>query len=383
MVDSKIQDLIDSAKKDAAMFRLSGAPARSRSRFSGRLTRNVLSAAELKAGAEANLIDKDFLNNLTLRDKDIPDALKTNRFGTPAYNPESQFTMAFEAMGLSLNSSITSVLDAIRVHAPQIQQYGPVVGATGGLNGWRTRRDLSVDAFREIMMTVEVANIDTNSAYITFKGQMQSIAAQLKPLEGLPSNITPQIKAMYTLATQFENSAQSIDFKQLFTLKPRLTDGTATEMPRDAGALGIGGGAINPIALMRPLVTAKTNTPALRTHYYTLWITMLDCYNLALEAIMLYDKINFELVTTTRTGIYGFRRTSSTSAFPTLLATRDTLRNELVASLTDPPAKGLVAANAISTPLPPTGANTGAEIEEQLAYTKQFVIDMKAFLVTL
>ena len=110
---------------------------------------------------------------------------------------------------------------------------------------------------------------------------------------------------------------------------------------------------------------------------------MLDCYNLALEAIMLYDKINFELVTTTRTGIYGFRRTSSTSAFPTLLATRDTLRNELVASLTDPPAKGLVAANAISTPLPPTGANTGAEIEEQLAYTKQFVIDMKAFLATL
>ena len=173
MVDSKIQDLIDSAKKDAPMFRLSGAPSRSRSRFSGRLSRDVLSAAELTAGAEANLIDKDFLNNLTLRDKDIPDALKTNRLGTPAYNPESQFTMAFEAMGLSLNSSITSVLDAIRVHAPQIQQYGPVVGATGGLNGWRTRRDLSVDAFREIMMTVEVANIDTNSAYITFKGQMQ------------------------------------------------------------------------------------------------------------------------------------------------------------------------------------------------------------------
>lgn len=380
MVDSKIQDLIDSAKKDAPMFRLSGAPSRSRSRFSGRLSRDVLSAAELTAGAEANLIDKDFLNKLSLRDKDVPDALKTNRFGTPLYNPESQFTMAFEAMGLSLKSSITSVLDAIRVHAPQIQQYGPVVAASGGAAGWKARRDLSVDAFHEIMITVEVANIDTNSAYITFKGQMQSIASQIKPLEGLPSNITPQIKAMYTLASEFESSAQGIDFKELFTLKPRLADGTAEEIPRDAGSLGIGSGAVNPIALMRPLVVANASSAALRTHYYTLWVTMLDCYNLALEAITLYDKINFELVTTTPRRFF---RSASSSAFPTLLATRDALRNQLVASLTDPPAKGLVAANAISGPLPPTGVSTGAEIEEQLAYTKQFVIDMKAFLATL
>ena len=48
---------------------------------------------------EAATMNKEFMDNLTVREKDIPDALKT-RFGrkSPKYDAEKAFKRAYDAM---------------------------------------------------------------------------------------------------------------------------------------------------------------------------------------------------------------------------------------------------------------------------------------------
>jgi len=382
MVSDLVDELLTAIDKDKSLLSLRGGIG------STSLKRDALSVSEIEAAAGVKVLDEAFLEKLTLKNKDIPDVLKGN------YDPEAAFKLAFELMGINLRASINSVLRAIRVETSKIPSTLPAVPVLG----WRTRKSDSVAAFEEIITAVEMANIDTNSAYITFKGQLQAIGQQIAPLEGLPSDITPQISAMHQLVVQFQSNAEDLDFKKLFTLKPRQPS-DATVIPRDPGSMGIGGSAVSPLTLMRPLKTGLNYTVDLRTHQYTLWMTVLDCYNLAVEAIIFYKKIGFDLQTTTggTSGRWNFitqwRRPTSPT-FSRLIRTRDTMRDELVAALDDPPS-GIAIPNVdghgtkitpatisrIMRPAPPAGVSTIDEMEEQLKYTQGFLEPMEKFIV--
>ena len=386
MVSDLVDELLTAIEKDKSVLSLRGGIG------STSLKRDALSVSEIEAAAGVKVLDEAFLEKLTLKNKDIPDVLKGN------YDPEAAFKLAFESMGTNLRASINSVLQVIRVETSKIPSTLPAVPVLG----WRTRKSDSVAAFEEIITAVEMANVDTNSAYITFKGRLQAIGQQIAPLEGLPSNITPQISAMHQLVVQFQSNAEDLDFKKLFTLKPRKPS-DATVMPREPGSVGFAGSTISPLTLMRPLKSGLNYTVDLRTHQYTLWMTVLDCYNLAVEAIIFYKKIGFDLQTTTggTPGRWNFitqwRRPVSpvitTTAFASLIRTRDTMRDELVAALDDPPS-GISIPNVdghgtkitpatisrIMRPAPPAGVSTIDEMEEQLKYTQGFLGPMEEFI---
>ena len=322
MVDSKIQDLIDSAKKDAAMFRLSGAPSRRRSPFGSSLNRDVLSAAELAAGAEANLIDKDFLNNLTFKNKDVPDVLKGN------YNPDDEFKLAFTSMGQSIESSINSIIDELISQVPKIEVYGP----SAPVANFRSRMSNSVAAFDEIITTVESANLNTNTAYATFKNQLNNIRTRLEPIIGMPSNITKEVDAMYKAAIQFEKVATQDDFLKMFTLPQRnRLDGT--QIARRAGDL-----TQSPIHLLKDLRTATTADKRNYRVFNNNLLLLTDLYELLLDTLDKYQEMGFDLVSTVSPGL--IRRmmmlgrltpgTNTVNNFPGLPRVRDEIVNKVI-----------------------------------------------------
>lgn len=322
MVDSKIQDLIASAKKDAAMFRLSGAPSRRRSPFGSSLNRDVLSAAELAAGAEANLIDKDFLNNLTFKNKDVPDVLKGN------YNPDDEFKLAFTSMGQSIESSINSIIDELISQVPKIELYGPPAPVAN----FRSRMSNSVAAFDEIITTVESANLNTNTAYATFKNQLNNIRTRLEPIIGMPSNITKEVDAMYKAAIQFEKVATQDDFLKMFTLPQRnRIDGT--QIARRAGDL-----TQSPIHLLKDLRTATTADKRNYRVFNNNLLLLTDLYELLLDTLDKYQEMGFDLVSTVPTGL--IRRmmmlgrltpgTNTVNNFPGLPRVRDEIVNKVI-----------------------------------------------------
>ena len=381
MVDSKIQDLIDSAKKDAAMFRLSGAPARRSSPFGSSLNRDVLSAAELTAGAEANLIDKDFLNNLTFKNKDVPDVLKGN------YNPDDEFKLAFTSMGNSIESSINSIIDELISQVPKIEVYGPPAVAN-----FRSRMSNSVAAFDEIITTVESANLDTNTAYATFKNQLNNIRTRLEPIIGMPSNITKEVDAMYKAAIQFEKVATRDDFLKMFTLPQRnRLDGT--QIARRAGDL-----TQSPIHLLKDLRTATTAEKRNYRVFNNNLLLLTDLYELVLDTLDKYQEMGFDLISTVPPGRIRsmFLRgrltpgTNTVNNFPGLLRVRDEIVNKVINCLNSGnynsgPVPGVLtgAATAISlVPNPGSEYANAADRAAQRDYMKKIAGIMEPIYAT-
>lgn len=377
MVDSKIQDLIDSAKKDAPMFRLSGAPSRSRSRFSGRLSRDVLSAAELTAGAEANLIDKDFLNKLSLRNKDVPDVLKGK------YDPEDEFKLAFTAMGQSIESSINSIIDELILQVPKIEVYGP----TAPVANFRSRMSDSVAAFDEIITTTESANLNTNSSYATFKNQLNNIRTRLEPIIGMPSNITKEVDAMYKAAIQFEKVASQDDFLKMFTLRQRNRV-SGEQINRDAGDL-----TKSPIHLLKDLRTAtKADKRNYRVFNNNL-LLLTDLYELLLDTLDKYQEMGFDIISTISPGrlrrmmMLGLLRrgTNTVNNFPGLPRVRDEIVNKVIDCLNSGNYNGgavpgvlTTAANEISLiALPGSEYANAADRAAQRDYMKEIADKME------
>ena len=377
MVDSKIQDLIDSAEKDAQMFRLSGAPSRSRSLFSGRLSRDVLSAAELTAGAKANLINKDFLNKLTFKKKDVPDVLKGK------YNPDKEFKLAFTSMGQSIESSINSIIDELILQVPKIEVYGP----KSPVANFRSRMSDSVAAFDEIITTTESANLNTNSSYATFKNQLNNIRTSLEPIIGMPSNITKEVDAMYKAAIQFENVASQDDFLKMFTLPQRnRIDGE--QIKRPPGDL-----TKSPIHLLKDLRTA---TDADKRNYRVFnnnLLLLTDLYVLLLDTLDKYQEMGFNIISTVPPGrlrrLPLIRRwtpgTNTVNNFPNLPRVRDEIVNKVINCLNSGnhnggPVPGVLtkAASDISLiALPGSEYANAADRAEQRDYMKKIADIMK------
>jgi hypothetical protein len=273
-----VSDLVNSLLKDAK---------KNKDYLGGRKGESSLSPSQLN---EAAILNKEFMDNLTVRKKDIPDALKT-RFGrkAPKYDPAKAFEKAYVAMGANLTASIKSVLDALSKEASNVQRYQP----TAPKEDWKRRLRLSTDAFTQMILASESANIETSNAFMGLKQQMRMIGQEIEGLRGLPADTTPQLKALHEAITKFESISSSQEFDALFTLKPRKTD--LTPIDRLPGAAGYGQTNQSPLARLEKMRTATRQQKQHRKQYWRQWIGCFDILLLATEALQYYLTLGFNL----------------------------------------------------------------------------------------
>lgn len=271
MVSDLVKDLLKDVNKDRGLGNRLGP------HLLGSETK--LSTEQLETAAKTQLLDRDFLEKLSMSKEGIPDALKGD------YDPLQAFQVAYQAMSNNLSATISNVLTTIIGEAPGIEPYRPFSPA--GL--WRTRKDDSADAFEQIILSCETANIETTTAFLGLKQHLRVIAQNLESLRGLPTDLTPQIKQVYEAVTAFDNISQSKEFDKLFTLAAR--DAAFAEVPRLPGVGGIGGGAVTPVLLLRQLQVARSHSPSLRKLYWRHIAACFDVLLLAVEAVEYYQEL--------------------------------------------------------------------------------------------
>jgi len=336
------------------------------------LETSELSAAQLLAVAETKLVDRDFLATLSLKDKDLPDVL------TGKYDPEAAFKLAYEAMGNSLSTTITDVLKAVQQCAIDVDNYWPEKRPE-----WKLRNDTSTDAFREYISVIENANIETNAAYTALRGQLANIATQVEALTGLPTDITPQVAAVYKLSNDFYALTSGGEFHELFTLRARKHD-TLFQHPRAAGAI-VFTKTTGPLALLLVLKKAKAGSKTNRQRYWAQWVQVIDGLDMALDALKLYINFGFAL-TAERRSVFGFKKSITTELGRQLsiIQTRvSTARDELTIAITAAlSADSRVAATKrvaelTALPAPPRVGTTPDEHAKEIQENKKYLDDVR------
>jgi hypothetical protein len=351
------------------------------------LETSELSAAQLLAVAETKLVDRDFLATLSLKDKDLPDVL------TGKYDPEAAFKLAYEAMGNSLSTTITDVLNAVQQCAFDVENYWPEI------LDWKLRNDTSTDAFREYILVMESANIETNAAYTTLRGQLANIAAQIEALTGLPTDITPQVAAVYKLSNAFDALTGGGEFHELFTLRARKHD-TLGQYPRPAGAI-VTTKHTGPLSQLSDLIKAKKGSKTNRRRYWAQWVQVIDGLDMALDALELYINFGFaisrQITTEVRTpvpGFWGFGRETKRMVKSTLdthlgrqlsrMQTRvSTARDQLTIAIegalsADPRVEATKrVAEFTALPAPPRVGTTPDEHAKEIQENKKYLDDVR------
>jgi len=389
MVSNLIDELLDAASTDYALLGQSES-----------LRINTLTSAQLAEGAGVYIgADKNLLSQLNFDDSNIPAAL---RMGMPGgYDPNAAFQAAHSAMAASLSASIDDVLTTIRTEGSRIQRYfeaKPFVA-------WRSRRDDTVSAFENVITSVENQNIETNSAFVTIKASMRTIYDEIKPLMGLPSNITPQIALLHQALAKFDKVSSGEEFEKLFVLERRKIDfSLATD--RTTG-MTLGGRSIL-LGMLNPLITAPNHTKKVRQTYWRHWLTMLDSLKLAAEAFHYYHELGLDIAADMGTPLipgtpripgtpaspwwaWGGTRTPAVPAIPAgpdtpavppkpqsplvllLSQARDALVNELITILLTGAAPLRAIGTEISTLPRPALATTGVLITANIKYISDVI----------
>lgn len=317
---------------------------------------------------EAATMNKEFMDNLTVTKKDIPDALKT-RFGrkAPKYDPAKAFEKAYVAMGANLTASIKSVLDALRTQATNVEPYQGINPAIE----WRRRMRLSTAAFTQMILAAESANIETSNAFMGLKQQMRMIGQEIEGLRGLPSDITPQLKAVHEAITQFESISSANEFDSLFTLKARKPDLSTFDRP--PGAAGYGVGLHSPTTKLQKMRTADKGTTARRKEYWRQWIGCFDILLLATEALQYYLTLGFDLKPKKGGWLSLSPRRPTVSSY---LKARDTLVKQVVTILRGAgPTRQPFAANIEALPTPRSKL-TKETLEEHIVYINDIISEL-------
>ena len=316
---------------------------------------------------EAATMNKEFMDNLTVREKDIPDALKT-RFGrkSPKYDAEKAFKSAYDAMGANLTASTLMVLKALQSQASNIEGYRPTTPAI-----WRKNRVNSVNAFQEIIVACETANVETSSAFMGIKQQMRVIGQEIEGLRGLPVDVTPQLKAMHEAIVQFDKVSSAQEFEKLFTLQPR--DAALAPIAREPGLAGIGGATTSPVVKLRNLRTATGPSRNIRKEYWRQWIGCFDILLLATQSLQQYLALGFNLKRTKG----GWMRLMSPAERPVVVSfmgARDTMVRQLTTILN---AAGTAyqsrAATDISKLTGPSRPKTEESLEAHVVYINDII----------
>jgi len=310
MVSGNVDELLKSLDTDYAFMKKQLPVLR------GNLRSPALTTEQLESGAKMQ-IDSEFMQKLTLKE-----SLKGGKAALK-YKANDDFQAAFASMGNSLNASIVAVLETIKTQAPRIKVYTDVTGIA-----WNHRKDDSVEAFNNIMIAVLTANQETSGAYISLKGKMQTIGEKIKPLMGLPSNITKEISALHTAVTKFNTVSTSVEFDKLFTLNGRKDNWVEQNRGADPPEVTL------PTTLILPLAVAAGHSEPVRKLYWAQWLTMLDSLKLATQALLYYQKLGLDLTTPQFGGKIPFYSGTKPLKTITLIAeARDALVNRLVYTL--------------------------------------------------
>lgn len=348
-----VSDLVNSLLKDAA---------KNKDYLKGE---SSLSPSQLN---EAATMNKEFMDNLTVTKKDIPDALKT-RFGrrAPKYDAEKAFEKAYVAMGANLTASTIMVLNALQQQASNIEGYRP----TTPVSLWGRNLVNSVNAFQEIIVACETANVETSSAFMGIKQQMRVIGQEIEGLRGLPVDVTPQLKAMHEAIVQFDKVSSAQEFEKLFTLQPR--DAALAPIARAPGLAGIGGATTSPVAKLRNLRTATGPSRNVRKEYWRQWIGCFDILLLATESLQQYLALGFTL----KPNKGGWLRFASPAERPVVrsfMQARDTMVRQLTTILS---AAGTAyqsrAATEISNLTVPSRPKTEESLEAHVVYINDII----------
>ena len=351
-----VSDLVNSLLKDAA---------KNKDYLKGE---SSLSPSQLN---EAATMNKEFMDNLTVTKKDIPDALKT-RFGrrAPKYDPAKAFEKAYVAMGANLTASIKSVLDALGTQATNVQPYLPKLPE----GDWKRRMRLSTEAFTQMIVASESSNIETSNVFMGIKQQMRIIGQEIEGLRGLPVDITPQLKAMHGAITEFDSISSSDEFASLFTLKPRQTD--LKPIDRQPGSVGYGIKQQSPLARLEKMRSASGPTNNHRKQYWRQWIGCFDILLLATEALQYYLTLGFDLKPKKGGWLSLSPRRPTVSSY---LKARDTLVKQLITILKSSPdaAQNPFGSTIEAIPTPKTKL-TEESLDAHVVYINEIIRELSS-----